>query len=129
MNFFFSLLLFLKPDSISQSFSISRWDEEEAKLLKQNRSLPDVKSDLPPILTPEQMKNVLLLKLIPRGDKQQKTLYAVVDKEKGHLLELRVVQINGNRSRLVFKNYKKDFLPDSRFVFSPPSGTVIDTYK
>ena len=109
--------------NIKTVYKISRWTNADAVLLKEPRDLPLVKSDYPPA---ESAENVSI-KLEPKRDKQQKVLYAILNVRRGILEELRVVQLNGNRVRLLFSNDKDKVFDDKTFSFLPPQGIVVDS--
>lgn len=89
---------------------------------QEETNIPTVKSSAPPA---QSNKNIFL-KFIPRADKKQKILYAVIQLKTGFIQELRLVQLNGNRLRLVFSQYSDKPVQDSIFNFTPPEGVVID---
>ncbi len=114
--------LLTNPAAIKTSYNISAWTSQESKQLKQSANLSSVQSDLPPAESAEHV----LIKLEPKGDKQQKVLYASVNVKKGLVEELRVIQLNGNRVRLLFSNYKDKDFATTAFSFAPPKGIVVD---
>jgi outer membrane lipoprotein-sorting protein len=107
---------------IKKYYEVSEWTSEEAKKLKQDINTAIVKSDTPP----PQNDDYVLLKLVPKGDKQQKVLYAVIQVKTGFIQELRIVQLNGNRTRLVFSQYSPKLVSDEIFEFTPPQGIAVD---
>lgn len=108
---------------LKKTYKTTEWTNSEAKMLNQKANLPAVESELPPALsTPHR----LAIKLDPKGDKSQKVLYAIVDVKTGFIEELRIVQLNGNRTRLVFTGYEVKPLPMQIFQFKPPSGIVVN---
>ena len=107
---------------IKKYYEVSEWTNEEAKKLKQDINTAIVKSDTPP----PQNDDYVLLKLVPKGDKQQKVLYAVIQVKTGFIQELRIVQLNGNRTRLVFSQYSPKPVSDEVFKFTPPQGIAVD---
>lgn len=107
---------------IKKYYEITEWTNEEAKKLKQDINTAVVKSDAPP----PQNDDDVHLKLVPKGDKQQKVLYAVIQVKTGFIQELRIVQLNGNRTRLIFSQYSPKSISDEVFEFTPPQGIAVD---
>ncbi|KAB8031786.1 LolA family protein [Fluviispira multicolorata] len=107
---------------LQKYYHVSQWTDEEAKKLNQSANISPVESDTPP----EKNNDFILLKLVPKGDKQQKVLYAIIQVKTGFIQELRIVQLNGNRIRLVFLNHSLKLLTDEVFQFTPPQGIVVD---
>ncbi|APJ04394.1 LolA family protein [Silvanigrella aquatica] len=107
---------------IKKYYEISEWTNEEAVKLNQDINTPHVKSDTPP----PQNDEYTLLKLVPKGDKQQKVLYAVIQVKTGFIQELRIVQLSGNRTRLEFSNYSPKSMSNDLFDFIPPQGIAVD---
>jgi outer membrane lipoprotein-sorting protein len=107
---------------LSNFYEVSEWVGAQAQKTDNDTSDLAVKSDLPP----KQNDDLLYLKLLPKGDKQQKVLYAVIQVKTGFIQELRIVQLNGNRSRLVFANYSLKSILKEVFQFTPPKGIVVD---
>ncbi|MBX9703929.1 MAG: outer membrane lipoprotein carrier protein LolA [Silvanigrellaceae bacterium] len=111
-------------NSIFKHYHVTLWTDAEAKSLRQPKNLAPVESEYPP---EKQEKEKLYLKLNPLGDKHQKVLYAILDVKSGLINELRAVQLNGNRTRILF-TYKDDkTIPLSEFNFVPPKGIAVDT--
>ncbi|WP_186645706.1 LolA family protein [Fluviispira vulneris] len=107
---------------IKKYYIVSEWTDEEAKKLNHSANMSSLESDIPP----EKNNDYILLKLVPKGDKQQKVLYARVQVKTGLIQELRIVQLNGNRIRLVFSNYSQKPISDDVFNFTPPQGIAVD---
>ena len=114
------LSLLTNPSSLTKLYKVSPWLNVTVTGQKIN-STP-VQSDAPPA---ENAESVGLM-LQPKEDNSQKILYAIINVDKGFLEELRIVQKNGNRVRLLFSNQldKKFGLRD--FTFEPPQGIVVD---
>lgn len=110
---------------IEKYYEISKWTDDEAKKLKQDINTANVKSDAPPL----QNDDELHLKLVPNGDKHQKVIYAIIKVKTGFIRELRIVQLNGNRTRLVFSDYSSKPVSDKIFQFSPPQGIAVDNMQ
>jgi len=117
---FLSILMDLS--TLKKFYKISPWTDEDATKLNQSDSLPQIMSDKPA----SQKNGNILLKLEPKGDNQQKVLYAIIQVTTGFIQELRIVQINGNRTRFVFSGYSQDPVPPEKFHFQPPDGVVVD---
>ncbi len=107
---------------VKDYYQVSEWTNDEAKKLKQDINTAAVKSDTPP----PQNDDYVLLKLVPKGDKHQKVLYAVIKVKTGFIEELRIVHLNGNRTRLVFSQYSPKPVTDNVFEFTPPQGIAVD---
>jgi chaperone LolA len=107
---------------LSNFYEVSEWVGDQPQKTDNDTNDLAVKSDLPP----KQNDDLLYLKLLPKGDKQQKVLYAVIQVKTGFIQELRIVQLNGNRSRLVFANYSLKSILKEVFQFTPPKGIVVD---
>lgn len=116
------ITLLTNPENIKKLYHISNWTQSTSKILNDSRTLVPVKSDFPPA---ESAQSVLI-KLEPKGDKKQKVLYAILNVRTGLLIELRVVQLNGNRVRLLFSNVKEEDFDAKTFSFVPPQGIVVD---
>lgn len=108
--------------NIKNFYNVSQWKKPEAKQTNEDINTPYVKSDTPPL----QNDDDIHLRLIPKGDKQQKVIYAVIQVKTGFIQELRIVQSNGNRTRLLFHEYSPKILNESVFEFKPPQGIVVD---
>ncbi len=108
--------------NIKKYYQVSEWTNDEAKKLKQDINTTAVKSDTPP----PQNDDYVHLKLVPKGDKHQKVLYAVIQVKTGFIQELRIVQLNGNRTRLVLSQYSPKPVSDEFFEFTPPQGIAVD---
>lgn len=108
--------------NIKKFYEVSEWTGGEGKKLNTDTNTSTVKSDTPP----PQNDDDILLRLLPKGDKQQKILYAVIQVKTGFIQELRIVQLNGNRTRLVFSKYSSKPVPNEVFEFTPPQGIVVD---
>ena len=107
---------------IKKYYDVFEWKNETSEKTKQDINTSTVKSDSPP---PQNDDNIFL-KLEPKGDKQQKVLYAVIQVKTGFIQELRIVQLNGNRTRLVFSQYSPKLVSDKVFEFTPPQGIAVD---
>lgn len=107
---------------IKKYYDVSEWTNEETKKLKQDINTDVVKPDTPP----PQNDDYVLLKLLPKGDKQQKVLYAVIQVKSGLMQELRIIQLNGNHTRLLFSEYSPKPVSNEVFEFTPPQGIVVD---
>ncbi len=108
--------------NIKKFYDVSEWKKSEGKKAQQDINTSHVKSDTPP----PQNDDDILLRLTPKGDKQQKVLYAVIQVKTGFIQELRIVQLNGNRTRLLFDTYSPKPVSNDLFEFTPPQGIVVD---
>ncbi|WGL60577.1 outer membrane lipoprotein carrier protein LolA [Pigmentibacter sp. JX0631] len=108
--------------NIKKFYNVSVWEKPDAQKINENINTPYVKSDTPP----PQNDDDIHLRLIPKEDKQQKVLYAVIQVKTGLIQELRIVQTNGNRTRLLFNDYSSNKFSDEVFEFKPPQGIVVD---
>ena len=118
--------LLINPENIKKVYKISNWSNADAKMLNESGSLAPVQSDFPPAESADTVSIKLESNLGEKGDKQQKVLYAVINVRTGYLDELRVVQLNGNRVRLLFSNEKEEDFNAKTFSFVPPTGIVVD---
>ena len=118
--------LLINPENIKKVYKISNWSNADAKMLNESGSLAPVQSDFPPAESADTVSIKLESNLGEKGDKQQKVLYAVINVRTGYLDELRVVQLNGNRVRLLFSNDKEEDFNAKTFSFVPPTGIVVD---
>jgi outer membrane lipoprotein-sorting protein len=116
------LNLFMNPQKITSLYHVSEWLSSETLKTENVGQIPDVQSDKPPA----KNADYVLIKLEPKRDNSQKVLYAILNASRGALEELRVVQSNGNRIRLLFKNEKEEIFNSKTFLFTPPAGIVID---
>lgn len=108
--------------NIKKFYNVSAWKKPDDQKTNENINTPYVKSDTPPL----QNDDDIHLRLIPKEDKQQKVLYAVIQVKTGLIQELRIVQTNGNRTRLLFSDYSSKKFSDEVFEFKPPQGIVVD---
>lgn len=106
--------------NIKKFYNVSPWKKTNDTNEEKNSS--PVKSDTPP---PQNDDNIHL-RLTPKEDKQQKVLYAVIQVKTGFIQELRIVQTNGNRTRLLFHEYSVKNMNEDVFQFKPPQGIVVD---
>lgn len=115
--------LLTNPSNLNKHYEILPWVDDNAKKVSQDANISALESDAPPAAN----KEFIHLKLLPKGDKQQKVLYAIIQVKTGFVKELRIVQLNGNRTRLVFSNHESKKPPSKKlFHFSPPQGIVVD---
>ena len=109
--------------NIKKFYDVQEWNSSKNKETKQDiNTTLYVKSDAPP----PQNDDDIYLRLLPKGDKQQKVLYAVIQMKTGFIQELRIVQFNGNRTRLVFEKHLSKQVSNEEFEFTPPQGIVVD---
>ncbi|KAB8037778.1 hypothetical protein GCL60_11430 [Silvanigrella paludirubra] len=108
--------------NIKKFYDVTEWKKSEGKKAQHDINTSHVKSDTPPL----QNDDDILLRLTPKGDKQQKVLYAVIQVKTGFIQELRIVQLNGNRTRLLFDTYSPKPVSNDLFEFTPPQGIVVD---
>ena len=101
------LSLLTNPKSIRKIYTISPWPTSEPH--------------------PAENAEDVSIKLERREDNSQKVLYAILNVRKGFVEELRVVQSNGNRVRLLFSNNTDQKFNEKTFSFVPPEGIVIDS--
>ncbi|MES2614750.1 MAG: outer membrane lipoprotein carrier protein LolA [Bdellovibrionota bacterium] len=97
--------LLTNPASIKTAYKISHWTTENP---------------------PPESANCINIILEPKEEKQQKLLYVSLNVNGGFLNELRIVQMNGNKVRLLFQNSKDTTSNNDVFDFKPPQGIVVD---
>ncbi len=116
------LLLLTNPEHIKNKFNISLWKSSQANF-KGAAPLALVQSADPPSqLGPE----LLPIKMEPKGDNAQKVLYAIINTKTGSVEEFRIVQLNGNKVRLVFSTLQERSFQPQYFTFIPPKGIAVD---
>ena len=116
------LSILTNPVVLKRKYDVSPWTPEEAKGEEEDPSSSAVKFYTPPA----QCVETMTLKLIPRQDNSSKVLYAIINVQKGELLELRIVQRNENRVCLQFSNHKDVLFDEKTFSFVPQKGIAVD---
>lgn len=118
--------LLTNPVNIKKVYKISPWvkSDEENGWINDRHRIEDGDNAAKNADTENTGK--VSIKLEPKGDKQQKVLYAIINVKTGILDELRVVQLNNNRVRLLFTEAQDKVFADKTFVFVPPQGIVVD---
>lgn len=88
----------------------------------------DILRDFTPSLAPITQAGTLALKLTPKQDPDGEFFVVVIDNKSGRLTSFVHTDNQGGETTTRFVNLKEDTgIPDSRFEFSPPKGTIISS--
>lgn len=116
--------LVLKLSSLASRYDVAPWKAGPANSASGANADP-ARSDHPPATA----DGMLLLELTPKQEGGQEAVFLRVVESKAEVRELRIHYRNGNRTRIVFAPLEDKRPEPSRFTFTPPPGTAVDTIR